>query len=94
MHCLVSSLILSLMKILGELPHSAMKKTPNYMMLSWELRLAYQLQYGGAVNCSESMHKYTQVIQDQLTQVYELMTTDNKHPPLFKTGDLAWMISK
>lgn len=49
-----------------------------------------------------STHKYIKVNQDRLTQAHkvllcrqqEIKTTDNKEPPLFKTRDLMWMISK
>lgn len=55
-----------------------MKETPNYKMLSWELRFPDQLQYGGAVDCFESTHGYTKVIEDGQLKLTNYCGPDSK----------------
>ncbi|XP_067944982.1 uncharacterized protein [Watersipora subatra] len=95
-------LLPQIMRTLRGLPHSATKKTPNYLMLGRKLRLPDQLLHGNRLESFTSTHEYVQTVHDRLIQAHtllqdrqkEIVSTDVREPPLFNEGDLVWLISK
>ena len=82
-------------------PHSSTGETANFLMMGREARLPDQLLHGRSLQEDVSREAYAVALGERLYIAYEKLRTqeqrvrhaDNREAPLFRKGDLVWLLS-